>query len=153
MTDSQDKYNQKHNRFADKEGFTLIELMIASAIFVVGIVAAMQSYVSSNNLRIDAEQRTTVYVRTHTVMDEIYRAELGASDEPGTLLGYVPPEFDGFPTFDIDIVYLDGNGTLVSPPLVGVEDLPNPLQVFVTTTSTYLSGREETLTTASIVRR
>lgn len=131
----------------NERGFTLIELMIASSLFIVGIVAALQSFVGSNNLRMDAEQRTTIQSRTHSVMDEIYRADIDA------LLAYVPPQYDGFPTFDIAISYVDMDGNQVTPPLVDVTELPNPLQVFVTTTSTLASGREVTMTTASIVRR
>jgi prepilin-type N-terminal cleavage/methylation domain-containing protein len=140
----------KHN-----QGFTLLELMIATGLFVVGIVAVLQSFVASNQLRMATEEKTVAQTALSTVMDEIYRADLD------TLLTYAPPAFDGAPVVNVDVFYaldpdLDPDNPLyrsllpLNPPEA---DLPNPLEVFITLTASLSNGRDITMTTASVVRR
>ncbi|MFP6584981.1 MAG: prepilin-type N-terminal cleavage/methylation domain-containing protein [Candidatus Hydrogenedentota bacterium] len=128
-------------------GFTIIELMIAIMVLVVGIVAVLQSFVAINSLRSSADQRTQVQTHSATIMDEIYQADIAG------LTTYVPPAFVGGPDVDVAIAFIDENGDSVTPPLEDGVVLPNPVIVSITMTSTYTSGREVTTVSSAVARR
>ena len=133
-------------------GFTLIELMIASALFVIGIVGVLSSYTSSSTLRMSAEERTVIQARISSTMDEIYRID-DTDPAPLDLNNYTPPDFDGYPNMAMVVQFEDDTGTLVTPPLADTVELPNPLHVVLTTTVTFTSGREVVYVTETFARR
>jgi prepilin-type N-terminal cleavage/methylation domain-containing protein len=131
-------------------GFTLLEVMIAAGIILVGLVAVMNSVVSTNSLRASADDRTVVRARLATVIDELRRA---SGDE---LRNYTPPSFtDRSPAIEIEVEYvMNEERDRLSPPINDEDiEIPNPVEVHITSTATFTAGRTVTTHTAAILLR
>jgi prepilin-type N-terminal cleavage/methylation domain-containing protein len=133
-----------------ESGFTLLEVMIAAGIILIGLVAVMNSVVSTNSLRASADDRTVVRARLATVIDELRRADADG------LRNYTPPSFtDRSPAIEIEVEYvMNEDGERASPPITDEDiEIPNPVEIHITSTATFSAGRTVTTHTAAILRR
>ena len=113
-------------------GFTLLEVMFASVIFVVLIVFLFGSLLQFYAVQEITKQRTVALAHISTVIEEVQSLSI---DE---LLAYVPPEFEGLgEEVEVTAEYIDAEGEFHILPLQEIDSdlkaaLPNPLEVRVT---------------------
>ena len=100
-------------------GFTIVELLIAMTLAVVGLVALSGVLVTTSQAREAAAQRYLVLEATENIMEEIRAAD------PATILA-------GYNTKTFDMAGIDGtntDGTVIKVDIVAAD--PNYLQVTV----------------------
>ena len=110
-------------------GFTLLELMVAAAIILIGLVLFLRSMTSIHTVRNSAEEEAIIDARVASVMDELFRAdaELLRNYEPPT---YGDIGYEDLPAVTFTIEYEIG-GDRLSPPIDNDIAIPNPLEVHV----------------------
>jgi len=136
--DMDGKHTQSHPQ--GQEGLTLLELMIAAGVFVIGFVMLFGSVFSIRETSIISEDRTACMTHLTSLMEDM-RA-LSHSE----LLAYVPPTITGLVNPSVEVkLYLDGD-TFVTPPMDEgdlPEPLPNPCEVQLTVSWIDRNGRPE----------
>jgi len=120
------------------EGFTLIEIMLASTILALVLLAMMSVTVQSFNMVRDTDERITAINDAQAVLNSLRAANVNASQFPGNVTtafpaGTLDPPLDNLQNEAITIQYLDAAGN--------VDPTANPLFVNVSVRYSGPDGR------------
>ena len=129
---SRDEAVEKTRSAADESGFTIVEVLIAMSVLIVGLVALSGLLVTTSHSRQQVSQRHLVLERGQNIIEEIR-----AADPADLLTMYDSKTFDMFG--------VDGNnpdGSVIQVDVVA----PDPSFLQVTVTGNWLLGqRSESL--------
>ncbi len=136
---------------SSESGLTLLEIMFAAGVLVVGFVLVFGSVFSISEARDVTEGRAAAMAQLASVMEEVRRTSYSE------LLAYEPPAPDGLgedATVEVRCFYNDGTSLELPVPVDSVPDLlPNPCEIQVTVTWHDLRGRTLTRTSSALYGR
>lgn len=134
-----------------EEGLTLIELMMAAGVVLIGIVMTMSAILAISQTTASNEDLTKARSHLATVAEDLRSRALE------DIVAYTAPAMEGLGAFEtISISVVDSGGNLVPVPVAANYDssaLPNPLQVRITVTWRSGAGRVLAQTLTTFVRR
>lgn len=128
-----------------RSGFTILELMIAIGVMLVGLAAAFSGQISTTSLIQQSRDRQLALGYVEGVAESVATLPTGDLPEhPDYGDGLVVPGTDssGLPNLEVVCTYPDWD--------VG-KPVPNPLEVVITATWTDRSRRTSTLRVATLV--
>lgn len=138
-------------RWKAEDGLTLIELMMAAGVVLVGIVMAMSAIVTISQTSASNEELAIARSHLATVAENLHNAPLE------TVLAYTPPAMTGLGAEEtVTVSIAEADGTLVETPVAADYDdggLPNPLEVRIDVTWRTGAGRTITEQITTYVRR
>lgn len=138
-------------RWKAEDGLTLIELMMAAGVVLVGIVMAMSAIVTIAQTSASNEELAIARSHLATVAENLHNAPLE------TVLAYTPPALDGLGVNEtVTVSIAQADGTLVETPVAADYNsggLPNPLEVRIDVTWRTAAGRVITEQITTYVRR
>ena len=124
-------------RVADQSGLTIIEIMIAAAVLVVGLLTVMGLYVQTARSNDLARERNIALSVTKSVMEQIF------SDSPSNVDNYNDPSFD---TTYPGLTGPDGNPAQIQ---VDVTQSPDNVNLRIVTVSiSWIPGAQPLTVTA-----
>jgi hypothetical protein len=137
--------------FSSESGLSLLELMFAAGVLVMGFVLVFGAVFSISEANDVTEDRATAIAQLASVMEEIRRASYSE------LLEYDPPAPQGLDedaTFEVKC--FDGEGAPMDLPVAADSmpgALPNPCEIQVTVTWHDRRGRTLASTSSALYRR
>ena len=138
---------QNRGRGGSVGGFTLIELVLAASLLLIGVMAAFSSQLSSMNLSRASRESNTAMTDIQTAMDEVL---LQPIDQIPTA-GFYPPNQPIAAYTNLNL-----NGETVTPSYPnygGVGPVPDPLEIVLSMTWKDWRGRRMAIQLATVKAR
>ncbi|MFN0242116.1 MAG: prepilin-type N-terminal cleavage/methylation domain-containing protein [Planctomycetota bacterium] len=131
-----------------RQGFTLVEMMIAITVLAVAVLSTFITQISSHNLMRTSRETNVAMADAEAAMDRLLLLPVDEIPVAGSLFAA------GQPVAAFTNLHLD-NETIVPtyPGFAGVGAIPDPLQIVLTVTWNDYAGRQRIIRLSSMKTR
>lgn len=131
-----------------RQGFTLVEMMIAITVLAVAVLSTFITQISSHNLMRTSRETNVAMADAEAAMDRLLLLPFDSIPVPGSAFAL------GQPVAAFTNLHLE-NETIVPtyPGYAGVGTIPDPLQIVLTVTWNDYAGRQRIIRLSSMKTR